>query len=579
VARAEREVDVQAADRSTTATTAPATARASGAGVEAGARSGSATDTETNPWLVLLVLCTAVFMLLLDTTIINVAQRKIQVGLGTDLAQIQWVLDSYILTYAVLLLSFGRMGDVFGRKKLFVLGLAIFTAASALCAASVWLAGVFGISAASALVGARVLQGVGGALMMPQSLSLLTVVFPHERRGAALGIWGGIVALGAIAGPVIGGLIVTDYAWEWIFLINIPVGIAAIIATIAIVPESTDPRASRRIDWGGVLLSGLGIFALVYALIEGNALGWTDPLILGLGAASVVLLTLFVWWETRQEDPMMKLELFRIRNFWVGSVIALTVSFGMLGIFFPMTLFLQGALGYTPIRAGLTMLPMSLMLLVVAPIAGRLTDKIGARWILIAGLGLMTAGIVFIVSRISVATDWQSLLPALVVTGAGMGMTFSPMTAAAMKEVPPAISGSASGIINTMRNVGQVLGIAVLGSVLQSQLSVTMADQLTGVPLAAEVKDQVVELAADSRVDEIPALLQAGQPDLIPPVMAALQHAFADAIQTTFLAGAAGVAVALLAALFTHNPLPAGERPPAMREREAASATQAMAAE
>jgi EmrB/QacA subfamily drug resistance transporter len=471
------------------------------------------------------------------------------------------------------------MGDVFGRKKLFVLGLAIFTAASGLCAASVWLADLFEISAASALVGARVLQGVGGALMMPQSLSLLTVVFPHERRGAALGIWGGIVALGAIAGPVIGGLIVTDYAWEWIFLINIPVGIAAILATLAIVPESTDPRASRRIDWGGVLLSGLGIFALVYALIEGNALGWTDPLILGLGAVAVVLLALFVWWEMKQADPMMKLELFRIRNFWVGSVIALTVSFGMLGIFFPMTLFLQGALGYTPIRAGLTMTPMSLMLLVVAPVAGRLTDKIGARWILITGLGLMTAGIVFIVSRISVATSWQSLLPALMVTGAGMGMTFSPMTAAAMKEVPPAISGSASGIINTMRNVGQVLGIAVLGSVLQSRLGVTMADELTGVPLSADLEARIVDLAADSRVDEIPALLQAGQADLIPAVMAALQQAFADAIQTTFLAGAAGVAVALVIAFFTRNPTPAGERPPAAREREAAQVTRPVTAE
>ncbi|MBA2276259.1 MAG: DHA2 family efflux MFS transporter permease subunit, partial [Chloroflexia bacterium] len=340
-----------------------------------------------NPWLVLVVLCAAVFMLLLDTTIVNVAQRKIQEGLDADLSQIQWVLDSYILAYAVLLLSFGRMGDVFGRKKLFVLGLAIFTAASALCGASAWLADLFGISGAAALIGARVLQGAGGAFMMPQSLSLLTVVFPHERRGAALGIWGGIVALGAIIGPVVGGLIVTTYAWEWVFLINIPVGIAAILATLALVPESVDPHAGRRFDWGGVLLSGLGIFALVYALIEGNAHGWTSSLILGLFAVAAVLLALFVWWERRHPDPMMKLELFGIRNFWAGNVIALMVAFGMLGIFFPMTLFLQGALGFTPIRAGLTMTPMSIVILLTAPLAGRLTDRIGARWILITGLG------------------------------------------------------------------------------------------------------------------------------------------------------------------------------------------------
>ncbi len=529
-----------------------------------------------NPWLVLVVLCAAVFMLLLDTTIVNVAQRKIQEGLDADLSQIQWVLDSYILAYAVLLLSFGRMGDVFGRKKLFVLGLAIFTAASALCGASAWLADLFGISGAAALIGARVLQGAGGAFMMPQSLSLLTVVFPHERRGAALGIWGGIVALGAIIGPVVGGLIVTTYAWEWVFLINIPVGIAAILATLALVPESVDPHAGRRFDWGGVLLSGLGIFALVYALIEGNAHGWTSSLILGLFAVAAVLLALFVWWERRHPDPMMKLELFGIRNFWAGNVIALMVAFGMLGIFFPMTLFLQGALGFTPIRAGLTMTPMSIVILLTAPLAGRLTDRIGARWILITGLGLMTVGIFFLVTRITVATTWQALLPALVVTGTGMGMTFSPMTAATMKEVPPSIVGSASGILNTMRNVGQVLGIAVLGSVLQSRLGVTMAGELTGVPLDPGLEARITQLTADSRIAEIPALLQRGQADLIPVVMAALRQAFVDAVQTTFVAGAVGVAVALAVAFFIRNPTPVGEREPA---RETARTARPVAAE
>ncbi len=217
----------------------------------------------------LLVLCAAVFMLLLDTTIVNVAQRKVQEGLGADLPQIQWVLDSYILTYAVFLLSFGRMGDVYGRKRLFVFGMAVFTAASGLCAASSWLGDLVGVSGVNALIASRVLQGLGGAFMMPQTLSLLMVVFPPEKRGAAMGIWGGIVALGAVVGPIVGGLIVTDYGWEWVFLINLPVGVAAIAATLAIVPESVDPRASKRFDWGGVVLSGVGIFALVFAAIEG----------------------------------------------------------------------------------------------------------------------------------------------------------------------------------------------------------------------------------------------------------------------------------------------------------------------
>ncbi len=344
----------------------------------AGAAVRTGQERERNPWLVLLVLCAAVFMLLLDTTIVNVAQRKVQEGLGADLPQIQWVLDSYILTYAVFLLSFGRMGDVYGRKRLFVFGMAVFTAASGLCAASSWLGDLVGVSGVNALIASRVLQGLGGAFMMPQTLSLLMVVFPPEKRGAAMGMWGGIVALGAVVGPIVGGLIVTDYGWEWVFLINLPVGVAAIAATLAIVPESVDPRASKRFDWGGVVLSGVGIFALVFAAIEGARRGWTDPLILGLVVLGAILLVLFVWWERRLADPMMKIELFALRNFWVASVVTVVVAFGLFGIFFPMTLFLQGALGFSPIRAGLTMTPMSLMILFAAPLAGRLTDRIGA---------------------------------------------------------------------------------------------------------------------------------------------------------------------------------------------------------
>ncbi len=285
-----------------------ASARAAG-GISGGG-TGAGTG-ERNPWLVLVVLCTAVFMLLLDTTIVNVAQREIQESLDADLTQIQWVLDSYILSFAVLLLSFGRLGDVFGRKKLFMLGITIFTLASALCGASVWIGDLLGVSSISVLIGARVIQGIGGAFMMPQSLSLLTVAFPAEKRGAAMGIWGAVVALGAVTGPIIGGLIVTEFAWEWVFLINLPVGAVALWATREIVPESVDPLATKQIDWGGLVLSGVGIFALVYASIEGNKEGWTSPLILGLYALSVVLLAAFVWWENRVADPMMKLELFK----------------------------------------------------------------------------------------------------------------------------------------------------------------------------------------------------------------------------------------------------------------------------
>lgn len=524
-------------------------------------------EQQRNPWLVLVVLCLSVFMLLLDTTIVNVAQREIQIGLGADLSGIQWVLDSYILAFAVLLLSFGRLGDIFGRKRLFVLGMGIFTVASALCGASGWLGDQLGISGVNALIFARVLQGVGGAFMMPQSLSLLTVVFPAEKRGAAMGIWGGIVALGAIVGPIIGGLIVTDYDWEWVFLINIPVGILAIVATLFIVPESTDPRASRRIDWTGVFLSGAGIFALVYALIEGNIEGWTSPLILALFVAGVVLLVAFIWWEMRVEDPVMKIELFRLRNFWVGNVIATVVAFGMLGIFFPMTLFLQGVLGFSPIRAGLTMTPMSIMIMFAAPLSGRLSDRIGARWILVTGLTLMATGILLIITQIDLNTTWQSLLLPLLVAGTGMGMTFAPMTAAAMREVPPRIAGSASGILNTTRNIGQVLGIAVLGSLLQSRLAANTTEQVANLPLDPATRNQVVEIARGSQFELLPGVVPA---DLMPQVFRGVQLAFVDSLHTTFLFGAGACAVGAVTALFIRNLTAEATAP---RSRETIEAT------
>jgi EmrB/QacA subfamily drug resistance transporter len=506
-----------------------------------------------NPWLVLVVICTAVFMLLLDTTIVNNAQVKIREGLDANLTQIQWVLDSYILAYAVLLLSFGRLGDIYGRKRLFVIGMSVFTGASMLCAASAWIGETLDISGVNVLIIARVLQGIGGACMMPQSLTLVTVVFPPEKRGAALGIWGSVVALGALAGPILGGIIVTHYAWEWVFLINLPVGIAAILLTLRIVPESSDPLASRRLDWAGLGLSSVGIFMFVYAMIEGNVKGWTSPEILGLAFGGLALLVIFVLWERRAPDPMMKLELFKIRNFWIGNVIATTISFGMLGIFFPMTIFLQGVLGFTPIRAGLTMTPMSLALMVAAPLAGRLTDRVGPRWIMVTGGSLMTAGILFLITRIELDADWTTLLAPLVVTGIGMGLTFSPMTAAAMRDVPPRIAGSASGIINTMRNIGQVLGIAVLGSLLQNRVIEHVGTNLESIDLSDETRDNITTLAQQSQFERLGEVVPADQ---MAAVFSAIQNGFVDALHNTFFVGAMTCAIAALTATMVRNPKP-----------------------
>ncbi|MEZ4532135.1 MAG: DHA2 family efflux MFS transporter permease subunit [Thermomicrobiales bacterium] len=520
----------------------------------AAAHDGGAIHDDRRAWQILIVLCLAVFMLLLDTTVVNVAQVKIKDSLGASLTQIQWILDSYILAYAVLLLSFGRLGDIYGRKKFFMIGMAIFTAASVLCGASEWIGDRTGLSGVYLLIFFRVLQGVGGAFMMPQSLSLLTVNFPAEKRGAALGIWGSVVAIGAILGPIIGGLIVTNYDWPWIFLINLPVGLVSLYLVHRIVPESTDPLASRKIDWTGVVISGVGIFCLVFACIEGNRLGWTSPKIIGLFIASAALLGFFVWWERRVADPIVKIELFQHRNFTVANVIAMVVSFGMLGIFFPMTLFLQEVLGFSPIKAGLAMTPMSLMILVGAPIAGRLSDRIGARWLLCAGTAIMALGILFIIRQTSTSTTALSLAPALIVTGIGMGMTFSPMTAAAMRDVPPRVAGSASGVLNTTRNIGQVLGIAILGSVLQTRMGAHTEDGLALLGLPADVVPQITELAEQNQFAQIFGLIPTEQ---IGAVTEVLRESFVLAVHNTFLVGAIACGIASLLALLLRNPRPA----------------------
>ena len=505
-------------------------------------------------------------MLLLDTTIVNNAQVKIRQGLDADLTEIQWVLDSYILTYAVLLLSLGRLGDIFGRKRLFVLGMLVFTIASGLCGISSWAGDAIGVSGVDMLIGARVLQGIGGAMMMPQSLSLITVVFPPEKRGTAMGIWGSIVGLGAVAGPIIGGYLVTNQDWEWVFLINLPVGAVALIAAIRIIPESTDPLASRKLDWTGLVLSGVGILGFVYGVIEGNIKGWTDPAIIGSIGIGLILVAIFVWWELRIPDPMMKIELFANRNFLLGNIVALAVAFGMLGIFFPMTIYLQGVLGYSALKAGLAMSPMSLTILVAAPLSGRLSDRIGTRWILFGGLLTQVVGILFIVRQATLdATPW-TLLPALVLTGLGMGFTFAPMTAAVMREVPPRIAGSASGILNTMRNIGQVLGIAVLGSVMQHQVGVHVSDRLASTAVAPESGDRVVDLAQQSQFELIAGLTPADQ---LGAVLNAVRGGFTDGVHDTFVCGALVCLLAAGAAFLMRDPIRRHETVVAPAERSA----------
>jgi EmrB/QacA subfamily drug resistance transporter len=455
----------------------------------------------TNPWVVLLVLTFGFFMILLDTTIVNVAIPNMLTSLHASFDQILWVLNAYTLVYAVLLITSGRLGELFGPRAMFMTGLIIFIAASAACGFA---------QSSEQLIVYRVIQGVGGAILTPQTLTMIASIFPPEKRGAAFGVWGAVAGLAAIAGPTLGGWLTTDFSWRWIFFVNLPVGIIAFVLAYLLMPELTVHRR-HQLDIVGVLLASAGLFSLVFGLIEGQRYGWgrmtaaggfsigpvqasfvSIPTIL---LAGVVLLAAFVWWEARQEEPLLPLSLFKDRNFSVANLVAGIVIFGMFGLFLPMTLFLQSVLGLDAVHAGFVFVPMTLISTFVAPFAGRLTDRINGKWLLSGGLALFALGFGLLIWVASLHSTGLSFTLPLLVAGVGMGCTFAPMTTLAMQNVPPARAGAASGFLNTVRQVGGAIGSAIIGAVLQNRLSVDLksqavhyAAQIHGLPPAALAK-------------------------------------------------------------------------------------------
>src|SRR5438552_3302826 len=501
-------------------------------------------QARTNPWLVLLVLTTGFFMILLDTTIVNVAIPAMSTGLNTTLDQILWVLNAYILVYAVLLITAGRLGDLYGQRNLFAIGLFVFTVASALCGVA---------QSPGQLIAARILQGVGGALLTPQTLSILTTIFPPERRGAAFGVWGGVAGLATLAGPTVGGAIITYIDWRWIFFINVPIGIAALIATFIVIP---DLRPGRHHGWDfvGTVVATAGLFAIVFGLIEGQRYNWgqvesypfTIPEVIGAG---VVLVILFIIWERYQAEPLVPLSLFADRNFTVANWIAAAISFGMLSAFLPITIYLQSVRGFSALVAGLTLAPMSLTSMLTAPFAGRLSDRIGGKYILMAGISLFTIGIGLIAYIAEPDSTWINFLLPAVVAGLGIGMTFAPMTTVAMRNISPRVAGSASAVLNTIRQLGAAIGSAVVGAMLQNQLATTLHDQAVShaSSLPAAFRNQFV--AAFSNVSSKGFEIGAGEsgtrlPSNLPPSvahqLAVIAHevfvsAYIDAMKATFI--------------------------------------------
>jgi EmrB/QacA subfamily drug resistance transporter len=441
---------------------------------EAPSVSGASSDgNRGNPWIILLVVSLGFFMTLLDLTIVNIAIPNMISRLHASLDDILWVINAYALVLAVLLITAGRLGDLIGQRRVFAAGIAVFTLASAAC----------GLAPSPGwLIAFRAIQGLGAALLMPQTLAILTMVFPPERRGAAFGVWGAVAGVATIAGPTLGGLLVTAFDWRYIFFINVPIGIAVLFMTPFLIPDLRTGR-KHSFDVGGVVLASLALLAISYALVEGQKYNWgtiksfvSIPL---LAAVGIVLGAVFVWLQARRQDgePLVPFALFRDRNYALMNMVAGFIAIGMLGIFLPFSIYLQSVLGFSALKAGLTMAPASLVSMFVAPVAGRMSDRIGGKYILMLGLLLFGGGMGTIALVAQPTSAWYDFLLPQVVAGIGIGCTFAPLTTVAMRNVNPVMAGAASGVFNTTRQLGTVIGTAGVGALLQNRLVSALTSQ------------------------------------------------------------------------------------------------------
>jgi EmrB/QacA subfamily drug resistance transporter len=416
-------------------------------------------------WRVLIVVCVAVFMLLLDITVVNVALPNIENELHTSFTDLQWVVDAYALTLAATMLNAGSLGDLAGRKRVFLVAIALFTIASALCGAAqspLW------------LILARGAQGIGGAGMFAVSLAIISQEFHGRERGTAFGIWGATVGMAVAIGPLVGGALTTYIGWRWIFFVNLPIGVACVAGGLNELRETRDETHGGFDLPGLVTLTG-GLFALVLGLFRGTDWGWSSGRIVGLFAAAAVLLVAFAAIELRQEASMFDFRLFRIPTFTGAQITAFAISSGMFAQFLFLPLYLENVLGYSAVAAGVRFLPLSLVSFVVAPIAGRLSARLPVRLFLGGGLALVGVALL-LMHGISVSSGWTTLLAGFIVGGVGVGMVNAPLAATAVSVVEPRRAGMASGINNTFRQIGIATGIAALGAIFQSRIQSSLAD-------------------------------------------------------------------------------------------------------
>ncbi len=489
--------------------------------------------TSRRRWLTLIAMCFGLFMVMLDATIVSNALPTIQRDLKMSTTGLQWVNNAYTLVIGALVITTGRLGDLFGRRRYFMLGVIVFATGSALCGAAqtdVW------------LIASRAFEGIGAAFMTPLTLSIIDDAFPPEQRGRAIGIWAGISGLALAIGPLLGGVLTQDASWRWIFYVNLPVAALALVMTLRVVRESRDETSSRHVDLGGLVTVSAGLFGVVLGVMQGRSWGWTSAATIACLAGGAAFLALFIGIEARTDEPLIDLRLFRNPAFTGSNVVAFLVSFAMLGALFFLPLYMQDVRGYDPIGSGIAILPITLLVTIGAPVSGRLADRVGPRWPMAFGMAVM--GIAFgVLVGISVDTTYAALVGPFVVLGAGIGMVMSPMSTAALNTVSSNQAGEASGVLNTNRQVGGTFGVAILGVIFSSAATGKLNTLVSGLP--PQLRSRATSHASSAATNPSAVAQSAAH---LPPAIA---HQVVEGSKEVFVSGlsailyvSAGVAVA-----------------------------------
>jgi len=465
-----------------------------------------------NRWIALAIVLIGFFMILIDTTVVNVSIPTVIKDLHTNLSDVEWIISGYSLSFAALLITFGRLGDLYGRKLLFQLGLVVFTVASFFSGEA---------SSASTLIIARLFQGVGGAMLSPATLSIISSTFRGKERAAAFGAFGATSGIAVAVGPILGGWLTTAYSWRWVFRINIPIGILAIILAALFVPQTKDEHG-EKVDFPGMITSSLAFFFLVFGLIEGQLYGWWKPtqdFVVGsftwsadkpisiiaisfiIGAILLLGFILIQAYKTKTNNsPAVNFKFFQHGTFRYGLIAIAIIALGEFSSLFTLPIFLQSIKGFTPLQSGYATLPLAVAALFAAPTSAILVNRLGSKWIITFGISLEALGL-FLISRLNADTEYKSLILGLVLLGAGIGFAVSQNVQVILSEINPRESGSASGTLNTVRQVGTALGVAIIGAILSHQAATRIPDQIRAADLSAlpdSVKAQIVEAASSS---------------------------------------------------------------------------------